>query len=73
MTKETTGTRTHIATQRGYVNGIVVETGEAIPAGVTVGSWMEASPAARTAPEAGKSPTASARTFDQIEAERHAR
>jgi hypothetical protein len=38
---EITGENTHRATQRGYAAGFVVEEGQAVPAGVTVGSWME--------------------------------
>lgn len=55
MPQETTGTRTHIATEKGYAGGVVVQIGEAVPPGVPVGLWMEKSAAAQTAPEAGRS------------------
>jgi hypothetical protein len=44
MPQETrrTGVDTHRATRRGYANGVLTEEGEAIPAGMPLGSWMEA-------------------------------
>lgn len=42
MAKET-GSNSHIATQRGYAAGQLIEEGEFVPAGVTVSDeWMDA-------------------------------
>lgn len=42
MTKQKmTGSGTHIATERGYAAGELIEPGQPVPADVPVGSWME--------------------------------
>jgi hypothetical protein len=43
MPQETkrTGVNTHRATRRGYADGVLIEEGEASPAGMPIGSWME--------------------------------
>ena len=66
MSKEQiTGERTHIAARDGYANGFV-RAGEAVPAGFPIGSWMQKSPLAQSAPAAGTTVTGRGRTFDEM-------
>lgn len=38
----TTKPGSHVATERGYAGGQLIEQGEAVPADIPVGSWMVA-------------------------------
>lgn len=47
--QELTEAGSHLASAKGYAAGIIIEPGEAVPAGIPVGSWMVEAPKAEKA------------------------